>query len=423
MTRANKTLTTLLASAALMLAAWAPNSAIAQSTAIQFSRPAGQTGLHVFETSKNDTTPYTPLGLYIGGAFTQQFQSLTNENSALPNIVDGVDQNAAQEIGAGFNLATANLNLGVQLADGMRVNLITYLSSRHHAEAWVKGGYLQVDRSPFDNDALDSFFELATVRVGHFEINYGDAHFRRTDNGNAMHNPFVGNYLVEAFTTEIGGEVLLQKNGLLGLVGVTGGEIKGRVERPDDRALAVYGKVGIDRMLNDDVRVRLTGSVYNTAKSVSNTLYFGDRAGSRYYNVLGGGDWSGRLNPGLRDDVQSFMINPFVSVKGFEFFGTYESANGSDKEFTQFAAEGIYRFGAEENLYAGVRYNEVSGELLGDGSDVSVDRLQIGGGWFVTGNVLLKLEYVSQNWNDYPDASVFSGGRFDGLMVEGVVAF
>ena len=48
------------------------------------------------------------------------------------------------------------------------------------------------------------------VRVGHMEINYGDAHFRRSDNGNAIYNPFVGNYIMDAFTTEIGGEVYLK---------------------------------------------------------------------------------------------------------------------------------------------------------------------------------------------------------------------
>ena len=42
------------------------------------------------------------------------------------------------------------------------------------------------------------------------EINYGDAHFRRSDNGNAIYNPFVGNYIMDAFTTEIGGEVVPQ---------------------------------------------------------------------------------------------------------------------------------------------------------------------------------------------------------------------
>ena len=70
-------------------------------------------------------------------------------------------------------------------------------------------------------------FEIATVRVGHMEINYGDAHFRRSDNGNAMYNPFVGNYILDAFTTEIGAEVYARSNGLIAMLGATGGEVHG----------------------------------------------------------------------------------------------------------------------------------------------------------------------------------------------------
>ena len=33
-------------------------------------------------------------------------------------------------------------------------------------------------------------------------------------------------------------------------------------------------------------RLRVTGSVYHTTESISNTLYTGSRAGSRYYYVL-----------------------------------------------------------------------------------------------------------------------------------------
>ena len=86
-----------------------------------------------------------------------------------------------------FNLATANLNLDVQLGDGIRLALENYMSSRHHSEFWVKGGYIQVDKLPmFSNPAVVD--ELCHRQDRHFEVNYGDQHFRRTDNGNAMWN-------------------------------------------------------------------------------------------------------------------------------------------------------------------------------------------------------------------------------------------
>ena len=73
------------------------------------------------------------------------------------------------------------------------MQLTTYLSSRHHNETWVKDGYMLIDKSPIPLPPLKKLMKYVTVKVGHFEINYGDAHFRRSDNGNAMYNPFVGN--------------------------------------------------------------------------------------------------------------------------------------------------------------------------------------------------------------------------------------
>ena len=85
--------------------------------------------------------------------------------------------------------------------------MTTYSSARHHNETWVKDGYLLVDASPIDWKPLNDIMKYVTIRAGQFEINYGDAHFRRTDNGNSIRNALVGNYIMDAFTTEVGGEV------------------------------------------------------------------------------------------------------------------------------------------------------------------------------------------------------------------------
>src|SRR5690606_27223448 len=284
-----------------------PLSALAQ---VDHLRPADQRGLNVFETPKTPSAEFDGVQVDWGAAFTQQFQALGHSNTAGEILNgDGVNQNELYSLGNGFNLATANLGLDAQLARGVRVNLVTYLSSRHHQEAWVKGGYLQVDDvSWLGVPALDRAFDYLTVKAGHYEINYGDAHFRRTDNGNAIYNPFVGNYLMDAFTTEIGGEVTAQYNGGLAVVGVTGGEIKGDVFASDDpersRAPAFYGKLGYDRQLNEDLRVRLTGSAYTTSSSASNTLFAGDRAGSRFYYVMENTAASATSN------FRSGMVNP-----------------------------------------------------------------------------------------------------------------
>ena len=405
---------------------------------IQNYKPIDKRGLNVFETPKDEGVLYEGFKLSWGAAFTQQFQGLDHRNTADPRLVGTppVDQNELVEIGSGFNNATANLYLNAQLARGIRVALTSYLSSRHHNETWVKDGYLLVDASPFENALLDNLMRYVTLKLGHFEINYGDGHFRRTDNGNALQNPFVGNLIMDAFTTEVGGEVYLRSRGLMVMAAVTGGEIRGNVKSPDDRGPVFIGKLGFDRKLTPALRTRLTASTYIANKSVSNTLYGGDRAGSRYYFVLentqateAAQPWSGLINPGFRYKVHAFMVNPFVKFGGLELFGVAEHASGraktetADRSWNQYAGEALYRFFQDEKLYLGGRYNVARGELLGIPAKPEVKRTQAGGGWFITPNVLLKGEYVVQKYDDFPTTDIRSGGKFNGFMVEGVVAF
>jgi len=422
-------------------------------------RPPDRRGLNVFEPPKSDADR---LGsgeprLRVGAGFAQQFQALDHANTAAARMVpntttpapdDSLNLNELMEIGTGFNLAAANLSLDALLADGIHVNLVTYLSSRHHQEAWVKGGYIQADALRFLGvPAIDDVMNYVTIKVGHYEVNYGDAHYRRTDNGNALFNPFVGNYIMDAFTTEIGGELLVRHAGALAMVAVTGGEINGNVTAPDGRSFSVITKLGIDRQVNPDLRLRLTGSMYHNGNAARNTLYGGDRAGSRYFFVLeniqattSAQFTSGLINPGFTEEITAFQLNPFVKFHGLELFGVIERASGRagnesedvGRAWMQYAVDAVYRFLPNEQAYVGARYNSVSGELLGApsagqvttaGADVSISRFQIGGGWFPTRNILLKAEYVRQQYSDFPTLDIRNGGEFNGLMVEGVINF
>jgi hypothetical protein len=412
-------------------------------------RPYDQRGLNVFEPAKDDTevTTASTGRIRLGVGFTQQYQALDHRNTAAEvKNAAGVNTNQLMEIGTGFNLATANLYLDAQLADGIRVNLTSYLSSRHHSETWVKGGYVQVDRVPFfDSPALDRVFDHTTLRIGHYEVNYGDAHFRRSDNGNAMYNPFVGNLIMDAFTTEIGAEAQVNYGPFFAIGGLTGGEIQGGVTNPQLRSWAKLAKVGFDEQLTPQVRARLTGSLYTTGSAVRNTLYGGDRAGSRFYMVmenslatLAGQAWSGLINPNLTREITALQLNPFVKVGGLELFGVIERATGhtANEEITrtwnQYAVDAVFRFLPREQAYVGVRYNQASGPLTGPavqgkittaGADVSMDRVEITGGWFATRNILTKLGYVQTNYRDFPASDIRNGGKFNGFMVEGVITF
>ena len=402
---------------------------------IQHMRAPDQRGLNVFESPKEEGVPFEGFKLNWGGAFTQQYQNITHQNSAAPKLVNGTDQNKLIPIGQGFNNAVANLYLNVQLARGIRVALESYLSARHHQESWVKDGYFLIDGSPIDNALLDKIMQYATLKVGHFEINYGDAHFRRSDNGQAIYNPFVGNYIIDDFTTEIGAEAYLRANGYMAMVGMTGGEVRGQITAPGKRGPSYLAKIGFDKKPTNDLRIRLTGSMYKTDRSVNNTLTSGDRAGSRYYMVLENtaatekdNAWSGAIQSKMGNMVTAFVVNPFIKYRGLEFFGNAETMTGAGaaelqrRTLRQYAGDVLYRF-ANDQLYVGGRYNTVSGRLPGIANDISVDRTQFGGGWYVTPNVLSKIELVNQKYNDFPTTDIRSGGKFKGVMIEGVVAF
>jgi hypothetical protein len=334
------------------------------------------------------------------------------------------------------------------------------MSSRHHNEFWVKGGYFQLDKLTFLNSQfVNNIMKYTTIKVGHMEINYGDAHFRRPDAGHTLQSPFMEGNIMDAFATEIGAEFNFQKNGLIAMGGITNGMIKGHVDSTfkttqDEnvkRNPSLYAKLGIDKQLMEKVRVRFTGSVYTNSSQAGSglTLYSGDRAGSNYQNVMeverdNAGAVkaytamysSGRFNPGFSKKITAVMINSFVKAYGLEFFGTYESAKGrsktevAERKANQYAVEGLYRFGKNEAFYLGARYNKVNSELtqtpVGGTAgvvDVSIDRTAFGAGWFLTKNVLMKAEYVTQNYNGFLGNDFRNGGKFKGLVIEAVVGF
>lgn len=498
----------------------------AQQPAIQYFRAYDKKGINIFETSKQDTVKYTGFKLRIGAGFTQGYQNFNHSNKAKAILADGAvtyietapgsgsfvnrvsgapvgnivkdpnvyggyinsttnklytNSNQLYQLSGGFPLAQANLNIDVQLAEGVSLNLVSYMSSHHHNEFWVKGGYLKIDEVKFMNsEFFNNLWKNLTLKVGHMEVNYGDAHFRRSDGGNTFWNPWIENNIMDAFTTEIGAELYWQKNSVLLMGGFTDGEIQGNVSRPKDRNPSLYFKGGFDKMFGE-ARIRLTGSFMNTTSSVSNTLYSGDRTGSNYQFVMDNtaatlttAYTSGRFNPGYRDNLSAFVVNPFVKFKGFEFFGTFETAKGNaavengevqysnanntnltvfkkldDRKTTQTAAELLYRFGKNENFYIGARYIKVSSTVsLGQSASasyinqgtrfpVSIDRTSFGAGWFVSDRILLKGEYVRQNYNGFPDtftntstsatgyqdSSILAGGKFSGIVIQGSIAF
>jgi len=434
-----------------------PINAKAQET-IQFFRPNSQQGINVFETSKLDTVKFTGLKVKIGGNFELTFQALGQSNTAIPLTKPGFTGNVNSLIPLthAFQLPMANLNVDVQLADGIRMNLTQYLASRHHEDTWVKGGYIQFDKLLFlHSDLIDQIMKSVTVKIGQNDVDYGDQHYRRSDGGNTIFNPFVENYIMDEFSTELGAQFYYHdKSGVFAMAGITDGElnetviagskIDAKTGQPNRYDAAFLGKLGFDKQLNKDFRIRISGSFYTVNSCNSNTLFGGDRTGSHYFNIMENqavanattlndavdySAFSGRLNPGFSEEVHTYMGNLFLKYKGLEFFGTAENATGrgitetTNRWATQYAGDVVYRFPEnKENFWVGFRYNTVTADLAGIG-DVKINREAGSLGWFMTKNIMMKAEYVNQEYLNYPNTNILNGGKFHGVMLEASIGF
>jgi hypothetical protein len=437
-------------------------AALASMTFAQF-RDGGKDGNNVFDSPKVETT-FDGIKTTIGGGFTQSLQRLEHSNK--PTVVNAA--NTLTPLSPGVNLASANLYFNTQLADGVAVKMELYLASRHHNETWVKGGYLQFDKLPFLKSALvDKIMKYTTIKVGQYDVNFGDAHFRRTDGADAIHNPFMDNNIMDAFATELGVEAAVNYNGIVGVLAVTDGLLKGSVTDEKEqsgypendlvnkttasdgnRYPSIVAKLGYDKQITEKLRVRLTGSYYGNKGAISNTLLGGDRTGSNYYGVMynaapgTGTAFNGRYNPGFSDKIQGLAGNLFVKVRpmswlALESFTTVEQMKGrgkseynGDRTADQFATDLIIRFGKDENFYIGGRYNTMTAQVDGPDAtvapiaeDVTIVRISGNIGWYITDNVLTKVEYVKQTFAGFDPNSIFAGGEFEGVVVQAVIGF
>jgi len=387
-----------------------------------------------FEEPQLKGQDFKKMKVRVGADFAMQYQ-----------LLDHYADSALIPLGKGFNLPTANLEIESLLAPGIRINLTSYLSSRHHNETWVKGGYLIIDELPFiKSESIGKLMDHLTLKVGDMDVNYGDAHFRRSDNGHVTSNAFVGNYVIDAFSTQIAAELMFRSNGLLLMGAVSTGSLKpalagysassGYVAYDTHKELAFYWKAGFDKQFTDDWRLRLTVSGYHSPDNHFGSLYYGDRAGSRYYLVMNRitnsaddvditkNHLSGNWTPGLLRKDNSFMVNLFTQFKGLEAFGTFETIRGNtlggtEVAFSQYGAEGIYHFGGNDQFYGGLRYNRAWNT-----NDQSVTRFQAAAGWQMIDYVLVKLEYVNQKYNGFISNYGADAG-FRGVMLEAAISF
>ena len=200
------------------------------------------------------------------------------------------------------------------------------------------------------------------------------------DNGQALFNPFVGNLLMDAFTTEIGGELYWRSNGMPG-DGVGDGR---RGARPGAQAgtalVELHRQAGHGPGTSAPPRVRLTGSFYQAPEvDEQHALH---RQPRRLALLLRGRERPTRPSRRRRGPatcgwtsahkVAAWVINPFVkwgrgsrcSATSSRRRGRSNAANDTQlRTWNQYAGDAIYRF-LDNQLYVGGRYCTANGPLV-----------------------------------------------------------
>ncbi len=371
------------------------------------------------------------------------------------------DLNILENIPPGMHSAAANAMISADLIPEASMYFEFYISSKHH-EGYVtpREGYFYLNRLPerINIFGMNRLFKYMDVKAGHFEIDYGNWHRIRSDNAQVQSNPLVGNYLIDANTVEPGIEVVFRKGWMYGVTGISTGTTTGDFE--PHRGTGIHLKLGIDQ--NEAFQV--SASLYrvdhsgNSAEGCEkcqvsfpgipgvepeegteegsegsfNSLYAGNRSGSRYAGVLKDGPDVGTLNIGRGQDVLAYHFDIGFRIGKVRVFGMGGAAfdfdiNGSEEESPE---EHWYYYGSEvqvnitPGLYVAGRYNEArSTKMAGQDIQAMVSGLQIGGGYWLWKNALLKLEYVHQTYEDFLPyynglPALMFNPRFYGLVAE-----
>ncbi len=383
--------------------------------------------------NNNDTSNSKPL-LKISGVSSGAVQFLTEDN----------DLHNLPHIPWGFQNARGNLNFSAHIADGIDVFFNAFLSSNHHVGQWYDDeGYITISRLPWSSDVLglnNNFFKYVTLKAGFIPVDYGLWWEIRSDNADVQRNPLIGNYIVDANDVEPSVELKTKPGLLNALIAFGDGTTTG--DFTPGRGNEVNAKV----WLNMDNEFDLAASIYRSNQANNGTgypsggsttdLYAGNRSGSQYSGLFNDNPEAGDIAPAAGQNVTAYQFDGFYNMLPVKIFGMYGytkdsdingSAPGTPQESWAYYGGDItyYIFPA---LYVAARYSAAtSGMYKGvdvSANPVSANRVQVGAGLWVTKKMLLKLEYVNQQYKNFPVGSPYAyNTRFHGFTTQFSVAF
>lgn len=342
-------------------------------------------------------------------------------------------------IDPGFQTAWGSMDFMANFDDLVMVYWEFYMSSRPHPDAMQGNqGYIYIKGLP--DDKLAPIFNLVDIKAGEFEVAFGDHLYRRTDNARGQPNALVGNAVMDPRATEIGMEFISKPSLVNGLVGVSSGTPTG--DSLADRGVGLHGKLWVDTE-----RARLSASVYDVDHSdnsadreggTRNNLFRSNRSGGPYSGVLDDGNGVGEIGVGNGQDVFAYQFDLSLDLGAVDLYANYgftedADTNGVDDgspadEWTYASLEAVVPVG--EDLFFAARYSRADADQLkGKDSSGYTHRIQAGLGYWLTNTLLVKMEYVTQEYKDFTEGETVSGvdawrdPSFSGVIAEVSFAF
>ena len=156
---------------------------------------------------------------------------------------------------------------------------------------------------------------------------------------------------------------------------------------------------------------------------------------------MGGGQAPGNVFPQAGEKFSAAQLDltfddERIPVKLYGHYGRTQDKdiNGSldgtpEETWNYYAADAVYRI--TPTLYAAARYSNASTDMLaGRATDGKVSRIQVGGGFWLTKNMLLKVEYVTQQYRGFVQGDMVNNNiqawrdpEFQGFITEVSFAF
>jgi len=349
---------------------------------------------------------YEDLSLLLGVQVAGRMQAISQNNVTS----GGVSQ---QSLNPGFQDPFANLSCMATIPGKLDVYFDLYVASRPHPNTmYAHEGYMLFRQlpAPLDTGALRDVFDYINVKLGAFDIDFGDGNYHRSNNAFVERNPLVGNPLVDPNVEEIGGEVYSVKGPVLWLVGLTNGTTTEHFDSGSEPAF--HGKLWGYPL--PEVRTSLSAyHAYLAGTSTANEnsdLYTAGRSGEPFAALFGGGDDPGTIRPQAGEDVTAVQGDVTWNHWPFEVYGNVGWTQDTDtngpaaghpaERWAYGTIQPVYHL--TPSLYLAARYSLAAAESVGGvRTDGWVDRAEIGAGYWFTNDILVKVEGVYEQYHDF----------------------